>query len=62
MNEIIKGMGFHHIALEANNLEETLKFYKALGMKKYRAGHQPTKVSFGSFGMGTGRVSAFPFS
>ena len=32
MNNIIKGMGFHHIALEAQNFDKTLMFYKALGM------------------------------
>jgi catechol 2,3-dioxygenase-like lactoylglutathione lyase family enzyme len=44
MNEIIKGMGFHHIALEANNLEETLKFYKALGMKEISRWGTPEKT------------------
>ncbi len=35
-NEIIKGMGFHHIALKAVNFEESLKFYtEGLGMKFY---------------------------
>ena len=35
-NEMIKGMGFHHIALKAENFEESLKFYtEGLGMKFY---------------------------
>ena len=34
-NEIIKGMGFHHIALKAVDVEVSLKFYEALGMKFY---------------------------
>ncbi len=34
-NEIIKGMGFHHIALKAVDFEASLKFYEALGMKFY---------------------------
>ena len=35
-NEIIKGMGFHHIALKAVNFEESLKFFtEGLGMKFY---------------------------
>lgn len=35
-NEIIKGLGFHHIALKAENFEESLKFYtEGLGMKLY---------------------------
>lgn len=33
-NEIIKGMGFHHIAVKAKNYEESMKFYtEGLGMK-----------------------------
>ena len=32
-NEVIRGMGFHHIALYASNFEKSLKFYLALGMK-----------------------------
>ncbi len=31
MNNIIKGAGFHHIALKANDLDFSLKFYEALG-------------------------------
>ena len=33
-NEIIKGMGFHHIALRCANIEKSLEMYKALGMKE----------------------------
>ena len=33
-NDIIKGLGFHHIALKANDFEKSVKFYKALGMKE----------------------------
>ena len=29
-NEIIKGMGFHHIGLKAADFEKSLAFYKAL--------------------------------
>ena len=33
-NEIIKGMGFHHIAVKAKDFEESMKFYTdGLGMK-----------------------------
>ena len=32
-NDIIKGMGFHHIAMYATDFEKSLEFYKALGMK-----------------------------
>ncbi|MGN1409076.1 MAG: VOC family protein [Eubacteriales bacterium] len=35
-NEIIKGMGFHHVALKAADFEGALKFYtEGLGMKFY---------------------------
>ncbi len=35
-NEIIKGMGFHHVALKAVDFEAALKFYtEGLGMKYY---------------------------
>ncbi|MGN1345358.1 MAG: VOC family protein [Eubacteriales bacterium] len=35
-NEIIKGMGFHHVALRAVDFEASLKFYtEGLGMKLY---------------------------
>ena len=44
MNEIIKGLGFHHIALEANDFEASLKFYKALGMKEVSRWGTPEKT------------------
>ncbi len=31
-NEIIKGMGFQHIALKCADIEKSLRMYKALGM------------------------------
>ncbi len=35
-NDIIKGMGFHHVALAAVDFEASLKFYtEGLGMKLY---------------------------
>ncbi len=37
-NEIIKGMGFHHVALKAADYEGAYKFYtEGLGMKLYAA-------------------------
>lgn len=33
-NDIIKGMGFHHIALKCKDIEKSLTMYKALGMKE----------------------------
>ena len=32
-NEIIQGLGFHHIALKASDFEKSFAFYQALGMK-----------------------------
>ncbi|MBR5527814.1 MAG: VOC family protein [Clostridia bacterium] len=32
-NSIIKGLGFHHIALKANDFEKSVEFYKALGLE-----------------------------
>lgn len=32
MNEVIKGMGFHHIALKACDFDKSLNFYKSLGL------------------------------
>jgi catechol 2,3-dioxygenase-like lactoylglutathione lyase family enzyme len=29
-NEVIKGMGFHHIALKCKDIEKSLQMYKAL--------------------------------
>lgn len=35
-NDIIKGMGFHHVALTAADFEESIRFYtEGLGMKLY---------------------------
>ena len=31
-NNIIKGMGFHHIALKCKDINKSLEMYKALGM------------------------------
>ncbi len=31
MNNVIKGAGFHHVALKVNDFEASLKFYMALG-------------------------------
>ncbi|MBE6655947.1 MAG: VOC family protein [Ruminococcaceae bacterium] len=33
-NEIIKGIGFHHIGLKTADLAKSVKFYEALGMKE----------------------------
>ena len=31
-NNIIKGLGFHHIALKTNDFDKSVEFYKALGL------------------------------
>ena len=36
-NEIIKGMGFHHMALYVSDFDKSLSFYQKLGMKVYTA-------------------------
>lgn len=36
-NEIIKGMGFHHMALYASDFDKSLAFYQKLGMTVYTA-------------------------
>ncbi len=37
-NELIKGMGFHHVALKSADFDASLKFYtEGLGMKFYTA-------------------------
>ena len=33
-NEIIKGMGFHHIALRCKDIEKSLTMYKSLGLRE----------------------------
>lgn len=47
-NEIIKGMGFHHVALKAVDFDASKKFYEALGMKFYT-----------QWGEGDGRIAMF---
>lgn len=59
MNEIIKGMEFHHIALEAQDFEKSLAFYKALGMKEVARWGTPEKtIAMLDLGDG-GRVELF---
>ena len=33
-NEIIQGMGFHHIGLKADDFQKSVAFYQALGLKE----------------------------
>lgn len=34
-NEIVKGLGYAHMAIAAKNFDESLTFYRALGLKIY---------------------------
>ena len=36
-NEIIKGMGFHHLSVYASDFDRSLAFYQKLGMSVYTA-------------------------
>ena len=36
-NSVIKGMGFHHMALYASDFDKSLAFYQKLGMTVYTA-------------------------
>ena len=49
-NDIIKGMGFHHVALKTADLAASIAFYEKLGMKFYT-----------SWGEGDGRIAMMDF-
>ena len=49
-NDIIKGMGFHHVALKTADLDASIAFYEKLGMKFYT-----------SWGEGDGRIAMLDF-
>ncbi len=58
-NEIIPGMGFHHIGLKARDLEKSLRFYKALGLKELvRWGEGEKEIVMLDLGDG-GRIELF---
>jgi catechol 2,3-dioxygenase-like lactoylglutathione lyase family enzyme len=58
-NEIISGMGFHHIGLKSADFEKSLKFYEALGMKCLaRWGSGAKSVAMLDLGDG-GRIELF---
>ena len=52
-NEIIKGMGFHHIGLKAKDFEKSKAFYRALGLKEVVGWSDPVK-SITMFDLGDG--------
>ena len=58
-NDIIRGMGFHHIGLKARDLEKSLRFYKALGLKEIvRWGEGEKEIVMLDLGDG-GRIELF---
>ena len=58
-NEIITGMGFHHIGLKAADFEKSLAFYKALGLKEVvRWGEGEKTIAMLDIGDG-GRIELF---
>lgn len=58
-NDIIKGMGFHHIGLKAADFEKSLAFYKALGLKEVvRWGEGEKTIAMLDIGDG-GRIELF---
>ncbi len=59
MNNIIKGMGFHHIALKTKDIEKSLLMYKALGLSEVaRWGEGEGRVVMLDIGDG-GRIELF---
>ena len=58
-NDIITGMGFHHIGLKAADFEKSLAFYKALGLKEVvRWGEGEKTIAMLDIGDG-GRIELF---
>ena len=58
-NDIIKGIGFHHIGLKAADFEKSQKFYRALGLKEIvRWGEGPREIVMFDIGDG-GRIELF---
>ena len=58
-NDIIKGMGFHHIGLKAANFEKSQKFYQALGLREIvRWGEGEKEIIMYDLGDG-GRIELF---
>ena len=58
-NDIIKGMGFHHIGLKAADFQKSIKFYTDLGMKEIvRWGEGEKEIVMFDLGDG-GRIELF---
>ena len=53
-NDIIKGMGFHHLSLYASDFDKSLAFYQKLGMSVYTAwGEGDSRIALLDTGDGT---------
>ena len=53
-NEIIKGMGFHHMSLYVSDFDKSLAFYKRLGMSIYTAwGEKENRIALLDTGDGS---------
>ena len=58
-NEIISGMGFHHIALKVADFEKSLEMYRALGLHEVvRWGEGKSEIAMLDVGDG-GRIELF---
>ena len=58
-NEIIRGMGFHHVALKVKDFERSLEMYRALGLKEIvRWGEGKGEIAMLDIGDG-GRIELF---
>lgn len=58
-NEIIRGMGFHHVALKVKNFERSLEMYRALGLREIvRWGEGKGEIAMLDIGDG-GRIELF---
>ncbi len=44
-NDIIKGLGYAHIAIAARDFDQSLAFYRALGLKMYTTWGEKTAAS-----------------
>jgi len=58
-NEIIRGMGFHHVALKVKDFERSLEMYRALGLREIvRWGEGKGEIAMLDIGDG-GRIELF---
>lgn len=58
-NQIIRGMGFHHVALKVADFEKSLRMYRALGLEEIvRWGEGKSEIAMLDIGDG-GRIELF---